>query len=54
MLDVTASDKDDEYEDPRLGKVGKQVIKDTDPLTQERMETVEDDLLACLMNTTLF
>jgi arylsulfatase len=46
VLDVTANDKDDEYVDPRFGKVGKQVIKDTGPLTKERMETVEDDLLA--------
>ena len=46
MLDVTASDKDDEYEDPRLGKVGKQVIKDTDPLTTKsgwkRLRTKDD------------
>jgi arylsulfatase A-like enzyme len=46
VLDVTASDKDDEYEDPRFGKVGKQIIKDTGPLTRERMDTVEEDLLA--------
>src|SRR5580698_421293 len=33
-------------EDSRFGRVGKQAIKDTGPLTRKRMETVEDDLLA--------
>jgi arylsulfatase len=31
---------------PRFGKIGKQTIKDTGPLTKKRMETVEDELLA--------
>jgi len=30
--------------------VGKQTIRDTGPLTRKRMETVEDDLLAHLLN----
>lgn len=30
---------------PAGGRVGKQKIKDTGPLTRKRMETVEDDLL---------
>lgn len=46
VLDCKASDKDDPTEDPRFGKVGKQVCKDTGPLTRKRMETVEDDLVA--------
>jgi arylsulfatase A-like enzyme len=46
VLDCTASDVDDSTEDPRFGRVGKQVIKDTGPLTRKRMETIEDDLLA--------
>jgi arylsulfatase len=30
--------------DPRFGKVGRQVIKDTGPLTRKRMETIDDDV----------
>lgn len=45
VLDCRASDRDDPTIDPRFGKVGKQVIKDTGPLTRERMTKVEDDLL---------
>jgi hypothetical protein len=44
-LACKATDVDDETEDPRFGKVGKQTIKDTGPLTRKRMETVENDLL---------
>ena len=43
VLDCKASDKDDPTVDPRFGKVGKQVIKDTGPLTKKRMETCDDD-----------
>ena len=46
VLDCTATDIDDPSEDPRFGRVGKQTIKDTGPLTRKRMETIEDDLLA--------
>ena len=46
VLDCKASDVDDPTEDPRFGRVGKQVITDTGPLTKKRMETVEDDLLS--------
>jgi arylsulfatase A-like enzyme len=46
VLDCKASDKDDPTEDPRFGKVGKQTIKDTGPLTRKRMETAEEELLA--------
>ena len=44
VLDCKASDKDDETVDPRFGKVGKQVCKDTGPLTRERMVTIDDDI----------
>jgi len=44
VLDSKASDKDDATVDPRFGKVGKQVIKDTGPLTKKRMETIDDDI----------
>src|SRR6201999_3310603 len=43
VLECKASDKDDETVDPRFGKVGKQTIKDTGPLTKKRMETCDDD-----------
>jgi arylsulfatase A-like enzyme len=46
VLDCRATDVDDATEDPRFGRVGKQTIIDTGPLTRKRMETVEDDLLA--------
>ncbi len=44
VMDCKASDKDDETVDPRFGKVGKQIIKDTGPLTRKRMETIDDDI----------
>jgi arylsulfatase len=44
VLDCKASDKDDPTIDPRFGKVGKQVCKDTGPLTKKRMETIDDDI----------
>jgi len=44
VLDCKASDKDDPTVDPRFGKVGKQVCKDTGPLTKARMVTIDDDI----------
>jgi arylsulfatase A-like enzyme len=44
VMDCKASDKDDPTVDPRFGKVGKQVCKDTGPLTKARMVTVDDDI----------
>jgi arylsulfatase len=46
VLDCKASDRDDTTVDPRFGKVGKQVCKDTGPLTKKRMETIDDDIAA--------
>jgi arylsulfatase len=46
VLDCKATDVDDPTEDPRFGRVGKQTIEGTGPLTRKRMETVEEDLLA--------
>jgi arylsulfatase len=43
VLKCKGSDKDDKTVDPRFGKVGRQVIKDTGPLTKKRMETCDDD-----------
>jgi arylsulfatase len=44
VMDCKASDKDDPTVDPRFGKVGKQVCKDTGPLTKARMVTIDDDI----------
>jgi len=49
VLHSFASDKDDPTEDPRFGRVGKQTIEDTGPLTKKRMETVDDEFLAGAM-----
>jgi len=45
VLDCKATDKDDDTIDPRFGKVGKQTIKDTGPLSRKRMETMDDELV---------
>jgi arylsulfatase len=41
-----ATDKDDATEQKRWGKVGKQKIEDTGPLTKKRMETCDDEFVA--------
>ncbi len=46
VLDCKAISTYDNTEQARWGKVGKQTIKDTGPLTVERMKIVEEDLLA--------
>jgi len=43
VIDCKATTTDDATVDPRFGKVGKQVCKDTGPLTKKRMETIDDD-----------
>ena len=43
VLKCTATDTDDQTVDPRFGKVGKQKIEDTGPLTKKRMETIDDE-----------
>ena len=50
VLDCRASDKDDPTEDPRFGRVGKQTIKDTGPLTRKRMETADEEFLSHTMD----
>jgi len=44
VMDCKASANDDPTVDPRFGKVGRQVCKDTGPLTRARMETIDDDI----------
>ena len=46
VLHSWATDEDDTTEQPRWGKVGKQKIEDTGPLTKKRMETCDDEFVA--------
>ena len=44
------ADRDDPTEQPRWGRVGKQTIEDTGPLTKKRMETVDDETSAAAID----
>jgi len=44
VLHSWATDQDDPTEQPRWGRVGKQKIEDTGPLTKKRMETVDEEI----------
>ena len=44
VLHCIATETDDPTEDPRWGRVGKQRIEDTGPLTKKRMETVDEEI----------
>ena len=46
VLDCKATNKDDPTEDPRWGRVGKQTVVDTGPLTKKRMETIDEEITA--------
>ncbi|MBO9571925.1 MAG: arylsulfatase [Chitinophagaceae bacterium] len=50
VLRCTATNTDDPTTDPRFGKVGKQKIEDTGPLTKKRMETVDDETSAAAID----
>jgi len=50
VLKCHATDVDDPTEDPRFGKVGKQTIEDTGPLTKKRMETIDDETSAAAID----
>jgi arylsulfatase len=43
VLKCKATDTDDPTEQPRFGRIGKQTIEDTGPLTKKRMETIDDE-----------
>src|SRR5688572_2840631 len=45
VLHCWATNKDDATEQPRWGRVGKQKIEDTGPLTRKRMETCDDEFV---------
>ncbi|MCK7471400.1 MAG: sulfatase-like hydrolase/transferase [Desulfomicrobium escambiense] len=49
-LRCKAADRDDPTVDPRFGKVGKQTIEDTGPITRKRMETVDEEFLAASLD----
>src|ERR1700759_5667409 len=44
-----ATDTDDPTVEPRWGKVGKQKIEDTGPLTKKRMETIDEEITAAAL-----
>jgi arylsulfatase len=44
VLRCKATDVDDATVDPQFGRVGRQSIEDTGPLTRKRMETVDDEV----------
>jgi arylsulfatase len=50
VLKCKASDRDDPTDDARFGRVGKQTIEDTGPLTKKRMETVDEEFLGAAMS----
>jgi arylsulfatase len=50
VLRCKATDVDDPTVDPRFGKVGKQTIEDTGPLTKKRMETIDDETSAAAID----
>ena len=50
VLRCKASDRDDPTEQPRWGRIGKQTIEDTGPLTKKRMETVDDETSAAAID----
>jgi arylsulfatase A-like enzyme len=46
VIESFASEKDDPTEDGRNGRIGKQTVKDTGPLTKKRMETIDEEVTA--------
>jgi arylsulfatase len=45
VLHAWATDTDDPTTDPKFGRVGRQKIEDTGPLTRKRMETIDGEVL---------
>ncbi len=50
VLRCKATAVDDPTVDPRFGKIGKQTIEDTGPLTKKRMETIDDETSAAAID----
>jgi arylsulfatase len=49
VLKCVATGTDDSTVDPRFGRMGKQTCQDTGPLTNKRMETVDEEFLGAAM-----
>jgi len=50
VLKCKASDKDDPTVDEQFGRIGKQVIENTGPLSRKRMETVDEEFLSSALD----
>jgi arylsulfatase len=50
VLKCKATDKDDATVDDKFGKVGKQTIENTGPLTRKRMETVDEEFIGSALD----
>lgn len=50
VLKCKATDKADDTIDDQFGRVGKQVIENTGPLTKKRMETVDEEFIASALD----
>ncbi|MGH6867818.1 MAG: sulfatase-like hydrolase/transferase, partial [Methylocella sp.] len=50
VLKCKASERDDPTVEPRWGRVGKQTVEDTGPLTKKRMETIDDETSAAALD----
>lgn len=50
VLHCWANASDDATVDPRFGKIGRQKIEDTGPLTKKRMETIDDETSAAAID----
>ena len=49
VLHCFATDTDDTTVQPRWGKVGKQKVEDTGPLTKKRMETIDEEITSAAL-----
>ena len=50
VLDCKATDVESDIDDPRFGKMGKQMCEDTGPLTKKRMETADEEFVGRAMD----
>jgi arylsulfatase A-like enzyme len=50
VLHCWATEEDDDTVDGRFGRVGRQRIEDTGPLTKKRMETIDDETVAAAVD----
>src|SRR3954452_22027925 len=50
VLHCKAADRDDPTDQPRWGRIGKQTIEDSGPLTRKRMETIDDETSAAAID----